>query len=400
MTKPSDVKVVGPLLPFVSGFIEELAGLGYSPLSAANQVRVLAHLSRWMVAEDIDGGGLGPGQVAEFLRARRDAGYTCWLSERGLGPLLSFLRGVGAVPAVATPVIEGPLEELLDAYRGYLKSERGLVAGTVSRRISTARLVLAPYEGLNETPIEALTAPGVRDFVVRECSVRKIGSARLLMSELRCLLRFLFVSGRVASDLSLVVPAVAGHGGWAPKGVDRGVVARLLAGCDTRTPVGSRDHAILVLLIRLGLRAGEVAALSLEDIDWRAGEITVVGKGNRHERLPLPVDVGEALVGYLHHRRRSAHRSVFIQARAPHNPITTGAIKMVVRQACVRVGVLVIGPHRLRHSAATDMLRAGASLNEVGQVLRHRGTATTAIYAKADPAALRSLALPWPGQTR
>jgi integrase/recombinase XerD len=172
----------------------------------------------------------------------------------------------------------------------------------------------------------------------------------------------------------------------------------MLDSCDRRTLVGQRDHAVLVLLSRLGLRAGEVAALSLDDLDWRRGELAVHGKGKRLERLPIPVDVGEALVGYLHARGRvEGSRAVFVKTRAPVGGLSAGGVISVVARACARADVPVVGAHTLRHTAATGMLRAGASLPEIAQVLRHRRIETTTIYARVDRDRLRELARPWPG---
>jgi len=176
----------------------------------------------------------------------------------------------------------------------------------------------------------------------------------------------------------------------------------LLDGCDRATPTGRRDYAILVLLSRLGLRRCEVAALSLDDVDWRAGEIVVHGKGSRIDRLPLPVDAGEAIVDYLRHGRPpgAVDRSLFINACAPRCGISRGCVTDVVRYACMRAGIPPVGAHRLRHSVATDLLAHGAGLVEIGQVLRHQDQTTTSVYAKVDRAALAALALPWPGSDR
>jgi len=182
-----------------------------------------------------------------------------------------------------------------------------------------------------------------------------------------------------------------------PRGVEPWVVARLLAGCDRRRTVGRRDYAILLLLVRLGLRAGEVAAIQLDDLDWRAGEILVRGKRDRQDRLPLPVDVGQALVSYLQRRGSSEFRAVFLRMHAPAGALTRIGVCGVVHDACVRAGVPPVGAHQLRHTAATAMLREGASLSEIAQVLRHREIKTTAQYAKVDRARLRPLAMPWPG---
>jgi integrase/recombinase XerD len=174
-------------------------------------------------------------------------------------------------------------------------------------------------------------------------------------------------------------------------------VGRLLEGCDRGAVVGRRDYAIIVLLSRLGLRACEVAAVRLDDVDWRAGELTVRGKGAQIDRLPLPCEVGEALVECLRDRPADAGcREVFLRALAPHGPISVKAIDAVVRHACDRGGVARVGTHRLRHTVATELLGAGASLAEIAPILRHSRLSTTAIYAKVDRAKLRGLARPWP----
>ena len=398
MSGPLDVRVCGPLVPFRDGFVEELGRSGYTPLSAANQVRLFAHVSRWMASGGLDVEALCEAEAELFLADRRAEGYTSFHSLRALEPLLGFLRSVGAIPerVVVGPV--GPVEELVDGYRCWLVEERALTVSTVERRVRTAWLFL----GSTGVDVDVLEAGDVHRFVGRECPERSVGTAKLLVSDTRSFLRFLFAAGWTSVDLSTAVPGVAGWRGAAlPKAVASEMVAALLAGCDRTTVAGRRDYAVLVLLSRLGLRAGEVAGLCLEDIDWDAGEITVTGKGVRVERLPLPADVGEAIVGYLAHGRRpTTDRNVFLRLLAPHGPMTRGAVQGVVGQACERAGLERFGPHRLRHSAATDMLGAGAALAEVGQVLRHRSMSTTAIYAKCDLEALRSLAMVWPGGAR
>jgi site-specific recombinase XerD len=184
--------------------------------------------------------------------------------------------------------------------------------------------------------------------------------------------------------------------------VDAATVAALLGSCDRCTAVGRRDFAVLTLMVRLGLRAGEVASLRLDDVDWKAAELVVRGKGGRLDRLPLPADVGEAVADYLcHGRRRSACRALFLRTCAPEGGMSAGSVVMVPRSASHRADLpVVVGAHRLRHTAATGMLRAGASLSEVAEVLRHRSESTTAIYAKVDRAALDLLVRPWPETQR
>jgi integrase len=210
---------------------------------------------------------------------------------------------------------------------------------------------------------------------------------------------FLHVDGVLEESLAGAVPRVAG---WRlaglPRALDSGVAQRLVGSCDRDTVIGRRDLAILLLLWRLAVRRGEVAAITLDDVDWRAGHLRVCGKSRRVELLPLPWDVGEALAGYvLGDRPRVEARGVFVSVHAPHRPLTPGAVGNVVARAAERAGLSGVTTHRLRHTAATEMLRGGASLTEIGQALRHRQTQTTAIYAKVDVETLRSVARPWPG---
>lgn len=393
------VRVGGPLGGFAVGFGEELAALGYTPLSAANQLRLMAHLSRWLAQQGLDGQDLDEARIGAYLGFRRAGGYTCWLSPRGLVPLLGYLRGLGASPR-PVPVVLTPVEVVLGEYRGYLVRERGLVAATVANHERVARLFLTERSVAAGGPhVEALVAADVVAFVMAKAGECGVGSAKILVTGLRSLLRFLHVSGRVSRALWSAVPAVAGwRGDSLPRALTAEQVHRLLAGCDRQRPVGRRDFAILMLLSRLGLRAAEIAGLELGDIDWRAGDLLITGKARRTERLPVPVDVGEAIVDYLRDGRPpAADRVLFQRVMAPHGAISTGAVTAVVRQACVRASMSPVGSHRLRHTVATQLLAAGAGLGEIAQVLRHRDPATTAIYAKVDRAVLRELAQPWPG---
>jgi site-specific recombinase XerD len=248
-----------------------------------------------------------------------------------------------------------------------------------------------------------LDAPTVTTFIVEQSAVAgSVWSATALVTSVRSLLRFLHVRGLISVPLTAAVPAVAG---WRlsglPRALDAGHVDALLAGCDTTVPVGLRDHTILIMLARLGLRGAEVAALGLDDVDWRSGEIVVRGKGSRVERLPLAVEVGTAMATYL--TRGRAHcdcPTLFVTARAPYQALSGSTIRAIMGRACQRAGLPRLGAHRLRHSLATDLLRSGASLTEIGQVLRHRSQLSTAVYAKVDHSALRRLARPWPGSTR
>jgi integrase/recombinase XerD len=399
MGKPSRVQVVGPLEPYACGFRKELARQGYTSNSASNQLQLMAHASRWLASRELGVSELTPGRVQEFLAVRRAEGYTLWLSTKAMAPVLAYLRGLDAAPTPDPRAPATPAEELVEHYRAYLVQERGLAAATVCSYVHVARLFFSAWSRDGVLGLERLNAGEVTGFVLAECASRKVGSAKYVVCGLRSLMRFLYVAGHTDSQLDAAVPKVAG---WRlvglPTTFGREEVALLLASCDQRSTFGRRDFAVLTVLIRLGLRAGEVAGLELGDIDWRAGEVTIRGKGRREERLPLPVDVGDALVGWLRRGRPDCEcANVITRVRAPHRGLTSGGVSAIVRAACTRAGLAEVNAHRLRHTAATGMLRAGAGLVEVGQVLRHASVLTTSIYAKVDRTRLRALALPWPG---
>lgn len=334
--------------------------------------------------------------------ARRVAGVVSWSSPRSVALPLEFLRQRGAVPPPAPVCPHGPLEELLAGYGRYLSTERGLCDLTVFHAyVPAARLFLSGLDAVNGADLAALAAADVSLFLARQCPIRSVSGARDLVCALRSLLRYLHLTGVIVAPLVWAVPSIADlRDRSLPRGLDPLAVRQLLASCDRRRLVGRRDYAILLLLSRLGLRAGEVAAITLDDIDWRAGMLVVHGKGNREDALPLPTDVGEAIVSYLRRRPRCQCRALFLRVTAPQRGLDRCTVAWVVRAACDRAGLARVGAHRLRHTAATGMLRAGASLPEIGQVLRHRGQKTTAIYAKVDHAALRALARPWPSPGR
>ncbi len=399
MSEGRRVRVTGPLAGYVDGFRDELSAHGYTVQVRDRNVRMLAHVSRWMIEQGLSVAELTPERLGEFLGARRREGYHHALSMRAVMPLVEFLRAAGAAPRprVAEPI--GGLDVVVEEYRRYLLGERALTVAVVGKYTRLAREFLATIAS-GGVPLSELSAAAVAGHVVRECRARPAGSAKHLVTGLRSVLKFLFLAGHVCQQLALAVPGVAHWGaGSLPRALRPEAVAALLASCDSDTLAGRRDRAIVVLLARLGLRAGEVAALELEDLDWRAGELVVrTRKAARRERLPLPVDVGEVLAAYLHGGRpRVACRKVFVRLNAPITGLTVPAVTGVVYRACRRAGQPRAGAHRLRHSAASAMLAGGASLTEIGQVLRHASPETTAIYAKVDRTALRSLARPWPG---
>jgi integrase/recombinase XerD len=393
--------MTGPLAPYAAGFREDLAGQGYVPGTASDHLRLMAQLSRWLVNQSLDVGDLTPAAVEQFLATRAGAGYVRRLSSAAVVRLLEHLRGLGVAPEQAPVVVDRPVEVLIERYKVYLFKERGLLAGSVRNYVIVARSFLSHRWDTNggTLALEDLGTGDVTKFVLTECQRASVGSAKCMVTRLRCLLRFFFVEGLTQQELAPAVPSVAS---WRlaslPKAIDPSDVGLLLKSCDRQSAVGLRDYAIIVLLSRLGLRAGEVAALGLGDIDWRHGEVVIHGKARRQESLPLPVDVGEALVDWFKRGRpECAVPYAFTRVRAPFGGLSSGGVSAVVRQACGRAGLPLMGAHRLRHSAATQMLRAGGSLAEVGQVLRHRGRGTTSIYAKVDRDSLAALVQPWPG---
>ncbi|MDT5059377.1 MAG: hypothetical protein QOF66_7743 [Mycobacterium sp.] len=390
--------VSGPLAQYATEFSSWLASREYSRWAAADRLYQFDQLSRWLACEGLGAGDLTGEQAERFRRARRAGGVVSWSSPRSVALPLEFLRQLGVVPPPVPACPDGLLEELLADYGRYLSVERGLCDHTVfDAYVPGARLFLSELDGANGPDLGRLAAADVSSFLARECPKRSVSGARDLVCALRSLLRYLHLAGLIVAPLVWAVPSVADlRDRSLPRGLDPAAVRRLLASCDRRRLAGRRDFAILLLLSRLGLRAGEVASISLDDIDWRIGILVVHGKGNREDALPLPTDVGEAIVSYLRRRPRSECRALFLRVTAPRQGMDRCTVAWVVRASCDRAGLPRVGAHRLRHTAATEMLRAGASLPEIGQVLRHREQKTTAIYAKVDHAALRALTRPWP----
>jgi site-specific recombinase XerD len=391
------VRVTGPLAPYAEGLAGELARLGFTPASARLQLQVAAHLSRWLAGAGLDGAAL-TGPVADrFLAARCAAGYTAYLTPKALCPLLGYLRRLGVAPEPVRPEPATAVEALLEAYRAWLLGERGVQPAVARGYLDLVRPFAERHAAAGGAGLRALTAGDVTAFLTARSRRLAPKTAQRLATALRSLLRFWHLQGLTGGPLDRAVPKVASRRPGLPRPLEPGQVQAMLDSCDRAAAAGRRDLAMLTLMARMGLRAGEVAGLRLDDISWRAGEITVRGKGGRRD--PLPADAGEAVAAWLHDGRpcTALDRAVFTRIMAPHQGLTTGGVTMAVAAAARRAGLGTIYAHRLRHSAATAMLAQGGSLTEIGQVLRHRRPMTTAIYAKVDIAALRALARPWPG---
>ena len=399
MKKSTRVLVTGPLAPYAAGYRRELDRQGYSAWTAVSYLYSIARVSRWLAEQGLTGADLDGECVGRFLAERPGSckATVGRATPRGMFSLLGYLQGLGVVPSVA-PVRPGTARDaLLDEFAQFLRNERGLAERTICWYRSAAELFLSSQPG-DAMDVGALSAGQVNAFVLAQAGQRGAGSLNNLVTAVRALLRFCYLRGYTAAPLAGAVPRPVG---WRDRGPSRGLepaqVARLLAGCDRRTRTGRRDFAILTVLARLGLRANEVATLRVDDVDWRGGEITVHGKGNRTDRLPLPVDVGQAIADYCRRGRpRNGCRALFLQVRAPYTALSSTAVGKVVQAAGKRAGLPKAGPHRLRHTAAAALRRAGAPLFEIGQVLRHVHAVTTAGYARADQDALAEVARRWP----
>jgi len=397
-TRVSRVKVSGPLAPFADAYREELERRGYTAWSVVDGLRQVARLSCWIEAHGLSVESLRRAQLERFVDDFRGQGYQRRCSVRGLLTVLDVLCALGVLEPERPVSPITPIDALLASFEDYLLAERSLAASTAASYVAAAVRFLDGLSG--EVALAATTAGDVTEAVLRESERVSASTAQSFVAALRSFLRFCFIEGLVESDLSEAVLTVSSRRRSSlPKGISHGHARALLDACDRRRAIGRRDYAVILTLLRLGLRAGEVAALTLDGIDWRAAEIVVVGKRGRRDRLPLPADVGAAIATYLRRGRPPCdRREVFLRALAPIGPLGDDAPSMIVRRACRRAGVPEIGAHRLRHTAACEMVSAGVPLQHIGQVLRHRSPATTAIYARVDLERLRRLAQPWPAE--
>jgi len=394
----SKVLMTGPLAPYADVYRAELRRRGYTALSTVNELRQVGRLSGWLEASGMAATDLSSERVEDFLAHQRaqGRGRASW-SRPGLVAMVEVLRSLGAVGPEQPARAASAEELLLGSFERYLLVERGLAPGTVLGYLRHARRFLSCAEVTGG--LGALSAAEVISAVLRESSAVSVATTQNFVAGLKAFLRFAFVEGLVASDLSEAALAVTGRRRSSlPRGISAGDAKALLASCDRRSALGRRDYALLVVLLRLGLRRSEVAGLLLDDIDWRAGEVVVRGKGAREDRLPLPADAGEAIAAYLRRGRpQGDRREVFLRARAPYGPMASSTVASTVRRACRRAGIAEVGSHRLRHTVACEMVAVGVPLTQIAQVLRHHSLQTTAVYARVDLDRLRLLAVGWPG---
>jgi site-specific recombinase XerD len=391
----------GLFAPHLDSFVATLGKLGYANSTVRQRLRLLRDLARWLRRQSLALAHLQEQLANQFLEERQRTGRLRKGEASTVRHFLEHLRQMGAIPSPEPQVDESPLATLRRQYANYLEKERGLAAVTVARYWPFIERFVVERFGDGPICVRELAPDDIARFLLRHARSSSPKVARLMVTALRSFLRFLFQHGQTESDLTGAVPTVPE---WRlaelPKYLTPEEVERVVHACQRDSPVARRDHAIILLLARLGLRVSEVIALELDDVDWRAGALKVRGKGGHHDCLPLPVDVGEAMASYLrHHRPPCPTRRLFVRTKAPHRGFAhPSSLSTIVRRAMNRAGLhpAFMGAHVLRHSLATGMLRSGASLDEIGEVLRHRAANTTEIYAKVDVQGLRSLALPWP----
>jgi len=389
----------GPLGPHIESFATVLSRQGYRPAVGWRKIYLVAELSRWLERRHVTLKDLEERHIA-FLQARwRRVSKRC--GEATLMALLQHLRESQVIRAPAPrPLNDLGLVE--QEYGRFLTQERGLMQSTVDLYLRMVRPFVAHYLQQGKLRLNKLVAKDVINFVLHNTPRRGQWSTKSIITGLRSFLGFSFQTGRTKTNLVAAVPGVpVSNLSDLPRFLQPDQVEKVLRCCDRRTKVGKRDYTILLLLARLGLRSGEVTKLTLDDIGWTAGEFLIRGKGARLDKLPLLQDVGEALADYLQNvRPHCSSRHVFIRSRAPHVGLL-GASTMggIVVRALDRAQIHSHhrGAHMFRHSLATRMLRHGASLAQIGQVLRHQNVQTTEVYAKVDLIALRRLALPWRG---
>lgn len=392
----------GPLGAYLESFRALLDARGYARATEQQKLQLVATFSRWLARRRLEIGDVDERRGTAFVRARRTRGR----ARRGDGTtirmLLEHLRQSGVIPA--PPVAGSPTERsrVEQAFSGYLAQERGLARATVVNYLPEVRRFLSWRFATGAIRLDDIRLPEVTRFVVRHAHAFSPRRVQLMLTALRSFFRFLRLHGDTAIDLASSVLSVAD---WrlarVPQWIPAAQVTQVLHHCDRQTLVGQRDYTIVLLLARLGLRAGEVVGLTLDDIDWEAGTLLVRGKGGRQDRMPLPRDVGQAVATYLRQGRPPCgSRRVFLCAKAPRRGFTSSvAVCTIVRRALARAGLHPpsTGAHLFRHTLATEMLRRGASLAEIGEILRHCHPDTTAIYAKVDLETLRAVAPPWPG---
>ena len=393
----------GPLAAHIGTFTAFISAQGYALYSIHRQVHLAACFSRWLKQKGVERHFITSEHTRQYLRYRARQVKLGQGDAAALKHLIDFLRSEGLIPAekVSAPR-PTPVEHCAQAYEQHLREAQALAEATILNYVPFILSFLKWLFGDGPVALSHLCAHDVVTFVQRQAPRLHMKRAKLMTCALRSFLKYARYRGEVVLDLAAAVPIVAN---WSTPSIPRAISAdqvhQLLASIDRRTAMGRRDYAILLLLARLGLRSSEVAFLELDDIDWNTGTLSVRGKSSLRNELPLPSEVGKAIAAYLCNGRPfSASRRVFLRAKAPIRGFRgASGVGSIVRHSLKRAAIKAptYGAHQFRHGLATEMLRQGASLGEIGDVLGHRHPQTTKIYTQVDLEALRTLALPWPG---
>lgn len=391
----------GPLVPYLDSFAASLDAEGFKRHLISRQIRIVTYFSCWLQSTEIAVAAVTDDHVRLFLGGLTTRSVVHQGGAATLRRLVAFLRLQGICPAPKDPEGATAVQRIVVDYANHLRDDQGRAPGTLTQYCAFAESFLSERFGTGPVALDILRGQDVIEFVRRKAACLSPARAKAATIALRSFLRYVRYLGGTRYDLASAVPTVPN---WSMTAIPRAIapdhLRAVLNACRRDTAIGRRDYAILMLLARLGLRSAEIVALKLGDIDWEAGSIAVVGKGNQPAVLPLPSDVGEALVQYLQSGRLNcASRSLFLRANAPIRGLgSPTTIATIVAAAIRRAGVKTphCGSHQFRHALAVDMLRHGSTLTEIGSVLRHKHPKTTGIYAKVDFDALRPLSQPWP----
>jgi len=392
-----------PLGIYMKQFQAHLEKQFYSPLTIVQYDQCLTALGNQMKAAKVKPEHLDENTAVALIAKAELPPYRSTYNRFIVKSFISFLRtrGVGIHPPEAIPD-DSARGRLRRDYETYLRRQRGLSERTIFHSWRFADRFLAFRFGDEEPDFAAIKATDIALFLQQAMTRKPPLRDKTLSSHLRNFFRYLFKAGKTSTNFAVGIPSVAQrYGARLPRHLTPEQVDTLIKTVRTETPSGRRNYAMVLLIARLGLRAPEVIAMQLDDIDWRGGEIIVRGKGQFHDRIPLPSEVGEALADYVRLDRKASSRSLFVTERPPHGPFKDGQlINGILRDAFRRTGLKppapYVGSHILRHSLATNLVRRGASLEEIGDMLRHRSRASTMIYARLDLDGLRSVAQPWP----
>lgn len=396
---------IGPLVKYLDPFMEHLVQQGFCQRYIGLHCRITSYFSNWLLKNNILEHEIKEEHIDEFLK-KRDQDHKRDINSGKIATLhrlLMFLKKLGVVKDIDKAVSNTPIQKIFNSYRSYILNEKGLSTKTLIQYWPFIKRFLTTCFGEKPVELSDLSAKDIINFIKHQAAIHSVARAKVAVNALRSFLRYAIVCGDVNFALINAVPTVAA---WSmssiPKAIKPEHIDAVLKNCPRDTPIGKRDHAILMLLVHLGLRSGEIVELKLDNINWEEGIITVNGKASQNHTLPLPTLVGEAIADYLQHARPKVNvRTLFLRTLAPFTGLgAQSTIATIVRASIERAGIdpPTRGAHQFRHAFASRLIQKGSSLKEIGGLLRHEHSKTTNIYAKIDMNSLHSLSMPWPGE--